>query len=230
MELSSVLILVGYAILAVVLVRFIRFITTPMLRRMGIYRYYSPMFLTMPFGRRTLELHLGTSWDFFRRGELTQLALMNYLGKGLVGLLESVELGIVRHDTRLRGTMCFLSAETMHRIGFQTRKMNVLESMLFLINYPEICLLQSLVKRRLTLVPWKQVRMFEADVSDLLVAKERLLTIVRRLEHRCNALSGKCILPVKPGGELPTLRRRLTSTTGDTNGITYEVWRSVDAP
>jgi len=215
---------------AMVLFRCLRFVTTPLLRRMGIYRYYSPMFLTVPFGVRTLELHLGTAWDFFRRRNLNQLELLMHLGRGLLALLEAVDRGEVRADTRLRGTMCFLSTETMQKIGFQTRPMNVLEGALFLLNYPEICLLQSLVKGRVCLVNLNQVRMFKASVHDLLRTRDRLVTVVDLLERRCNSLSRKRILAIKPGSELPTRSRRLTSTTGDNNEFTYDVWRSVDSP
>lgn len=188
------------------------------------------MFLTVPFGTRTLELHLGTAWDFFRRRNLNQLELLMYLGRGLLELLAAAERGELRADTKLRGTMCFLSAETMQKIGFQTRPMNVLEGLLFLMNYPEICLLQSLVKGRLCLVNLSQVRMFKASVLDLQRTRDRLSTLVRKLEQRCNDLSVKRILAFKPGSELPTRSRRLTSTTGDNNGFTYDVWRSVDSP
>lgn len=215
---------------AMLLFRCLRFATTPLLRRLGVYRYYSPMFLTVPFGTRTLELHLGTAWDFFRRRNLNQLELLTYLGRGLLELLAAVERGELRSDIKLRGTMCFLSEETMQKIGFQTRPMNVLEGALFLMNYPEICLLQSLVKGRLCLVTLSHVRMFKASVHDLQRTRDRLSDLVRKLEHRCNSLSVKCILPVKPVSELPTRSRRLTSTTGDNNGFTYDVWRSVDSP
>jgi len=197
---------------------------------MGVYRYYSPMFLTVPFGAKTLELHLGTAWDFYRRRNLNQLQLLMYLGRGLLELLSAVDRGEIGADTKLRGTMCFLSSDTMRRIGFNTRSMNVIEGILFLMNYPEICLLQSLIKGRLCFVNISHVRMFKASVHDLQRSRDRIATIVEKIENRCNSEAGKSILAIKLGNNLPTRSRRLTPTTGDNNGFTYDVWRSVDSP
>jgi hypothetical protein len=71
----------------VITLRLVRLATTPLLRWLGYYyTYYSPMFFTMP-APTTLEIHLGTSYDFFLHNPSPRL-MMRYLAEGLVNLWE----------------------------------------------------------------------------------------------------------------------------------------------
>ena len=154
--------------------RLARYATTPWLRRVGFYTYYNSMFFTMPFGARTVELHLGTTWDFFRQTQITPKKMMMHLVTGLHSMIEAVERGDVPKNTRLRGTMYFLQPETLKKFGFSTRSMYPQEYIAFLANYLEVCLLQSIVKRKPCLVNIASVTMVHIELSDLVLHKKAI--------------------------------------------------------
>jgi hypothetical protein len=89
----------------VITLRLVRFATTPLLRWLGYYTYYSPMFFTMPTPT-TLEIHLGTSYDFFHHNPSPRL-MMRYLAEGLVNLCEAIEKGQVDRHWLVKGTVYY---------------------------------------------------------------------------------------------------------------------------
>src|SRR5262245_60550380 len=97
--------------------RVLRYATTPLFRRLGIYRYYSPLLLTMPTPRG-LQLHLGTSLDFLRAADVSPRTSLRLLNEGLLALCEAVERGEIDKSTVLVGTTYFLRDDTLRRFGF----------------------------------------------------------------------------------------------------------------
>ncbi|HLP28020.1 MAG TPA: hypothetical protein VK147_05215 [Candidatus Didemnitutus sp.] len=173
---------------AVVAFRIGRCVSTPLLTWLGVYRYYSPMFFTQPFGRGRLELHLGTTWDFFAQKNVTQQVLLTHLGMGVKGLIETIKSGSIPLDTKLRGTMYFLSSPTLERLGFRVRQPLPLEYVAFVANYLEICLLLTLVRRRVSFIDIRRVRMIDATALDLVSHEHRLAPIIERLSSRTPVL------------------------------------------
>lgn len=164
--------------------RLIRYATTPWLKKTGFYTYYNAMFFTMPFGRRTLELHLGTTWDFFRQTNITPKKMLVNLITGLVSMIEAVEQGELSVDNRLRATMYFLQPETLKKFGFSVRPMYVQEYIVFLANYLEVCLLQSIVKRKVCLVKISSVTMVHIELADLVANKDAIVRLAEAFSGR----------------------------------------------
>ncbi|MFN4908285.1 MAG: hypothetical protein ACK5H0_04525, partial [Bacteroidota bacterium] len=75
------------AVLGSALFRLLRWITTPLLRYLGFYRYYAPLFFIQPFGNNRVELHLGTTWDLMKARKLSPQAIMSSLVMGISGLV-----------------------------------------------------------------------------------------------------------------------------------------------
>jgi len=168
----------------VVAFRLFRWITTPLLKKFGFYEYYSPMMFTVPFGPRQLELHVGTTWDFFRQSNLTQQQIILHLAKGCLGLIEAAENGLIPSSTRLRGTVYYFRTTTLRRFGFTERPMNLLETFVFLLNYLELSLLQSIMKKRVALVNLTDVRIVNATIKDLVEHRQEVEKLVRTLESK----------------------------------------------
>ncbi len=139
------------------------------------------MFFTQPFGRGRLELHLGTTWDFFSQRSVSQQILLTHLGSGIKGLVDAVKNGEVHPTTKLRGTMYFLSNTTLESLGFRVRKPLPLEYIAFAANYIELCLLSSIVKHRISFVDIRRVRMINATAADLVAHEGEMLRLVSRL-------------------------------------------------
>jgi hypothetical protein len=147
--------------------RLLRWITTPILRRLGFYRYYAPLFFIQPFGRNRVELHLGTSWDLMKAEKLTPQAIMSSLVMGIGGLVDDVKCGRLKPALRVRATTYFLSESTLRRFGFVVRRPDIWEYIAFLGNYVEVCLLRSIVAGRPQVVDLRRVRMAETTLQQL---------------------------------------------------------------
>lgn len=154
--------------IGIMLFRLVRFLSTPLLRAMGFYRYHSPMFFTMPFGAKTLDMHLGTTWDFMQLRDRSVPTMFRHVCSGLLDICDKVEAGQIASDVQLRATMYFLSARRLQRFGFTCRRMNAAETIAFLANYVEVCFLHSLMKQRPCLINIRDVRIVTVKSAELL--------------------------------------------------------------
>ncbi len=168
--------------------RLFRWITTPIFKLMGVYAYYSPMMFTVPFGPRTLELHVGTTWDFFQQANLTEQQIILHLAKGLLGLLEAADNGVIPKTMKLRGTVYYFRTDTLRRFGFRSRRMNPIETFVFLLNWLELCLLHSIIKRRIAMVHLSSVRVVNATVEEIGRYRDHIRHLVDRLETKLGAV------------------------------------------
>jgi hypothetical protein len=151
---------------------------------MGVYAYYSPMMFTVPFGPRTLELHVGTTWDFFQQNNLTEQQIIHHLAKGLLGLLDAADNGLVPKTMKLRGTVYYFRTDTLRRFGFRSRRMNPVETFIFMLNWVELCILHSLMKRRIAIVQISSVRVVNATISEIGERRTEIRRLVDQLERK----------------------------------------------
>lgn len=151
--------------------RFIRYITTPLLRKVGYYMYHSPLFFTQPLFLNVQEIHLGTTWDFFKLPSVGPKIIFGYVAEGLLNLAEAIEQGRIDPETRFRGYTFYLKKTTIKRFGFKTRKLNVIEAILFSLSYFEVCLLKSISCKKLSIVPIGNVHIVFCTAQDIVKMK-----------------------------------------------------------
>lgn len=156
----------------IVTYRFLRFITTPLFVKLGIYTYHSQMLFTVPIWKKKREIHLGTSYDFFRTDIAGSRRMLASLSQGMLALCEAIEQGKYPKDLLLRGTTYYFSDATLQRFGFHTRPLRLIEAIFFSLNYLELCILLSLSKRRLTFVNTDSVRIAYCRAEELLRHKD----------------------------------------------------------
>jgi len=173
-----------YLALFVIVFRILRYVTTPLFNRLGIYKYYSKMFFTVPIFYRVREIHIGTSWDFFRIMNINPLKLLIYLGEGLVNLCKDIEDGKVDSNTVFRGVTFYMKPETLMKFGFEVNRLGILDSILFAINYIEICVLISISKRKLSLVSLKNIRVIKIQAKDIINSKLKFENTLNKLINR----------------------------------------------
>lgn len=169
---TSILIALLWLLAFIIIYRFLRFITTPLFMKLGIYTYHSEMLFTVPIWKKKREIHLGTSYDFFRTDIVGSRKMLASLSQGLLKLCEDIERGKYSKDLLLRGTTYYFSDATLIKFGFQTRPLRFIEAVFFSLNYLELCILHSLSKRRLTLINTDSVRIAYCYATDLLRHKE----------------------------------------------------------
>lgn len=165
----------------IVTFRLLRYLTTPIFKWIGYYQYYAPMFFLMPFTPRYFEIHLGTSWDFFMNNTNSLKDTMSNIALGLFKLSEDIEKG--KYDKRawFKGNTYYLKESTVKNFGFRSRKLNLIENVLFMMNYIELTVLISLSKRRFMLAPIKNLQIIEISAEELVARKNVYLNLFRRL-------------------------------------------------
>lgn len=176
--------MIWIALLPVYLIayRLLRYLTTPLFRRLGFYRYYSPMLFTVRFNQRLYEIHLGTPWDFFlKRNRAKPSRILGFLAAGLHQLCLAIERGELKADCEFRGMVHYLNRESMSRFGFHLRRPNRLEYVLFSLGYLELCLLTTIAHRKLTLIRLSDLWVINFSAAELMVHKDHYEQLSRKL-------------------------------------------------
>ncbi len=172
-----------FIVAAIVVFRIGRYLSTPLLKRLGFYKYYSPMFCTMPFFNNHLDIHLGTSWDFFKPYKLNSRIILLYLAEGLYSLSSAIERGEIDSQKILRGNVYYLNTSTFEKFGFRSRKLNLLEFVLFLMNYVELCILQSVSSGKVSVVSFKNLSILTCKAGDLPAYTGKLESLIKHLKR-----------------------------------------------
>jgi hypothetical protein len=153
--------------------RLLRFASTPLLRRLGVYRYYSPLLLTMP-APGGLQLHMGTSFDFLRARDVTPRHSLRQLTEGLLGICSAVERGDLARSTVIVGTTYFLRDYTLRRMGLEATDPGPLQRLLALAAWAELNLLHSIAKGAPRAVRLERLRKVRFTAADLLACRPAL--------------------------------------------------------
>ncbi|GJQ62680.1 MAG: hypothetical protein SCALA702_17330 [Melioribacteraceae bacterium] len=164
--------------------RLIRYISTPLLKQLGFYKYYSPLFMIMPSFGRTLDFHLGTSYDFLKLKQINNKIILLYLAEGLMKISDEIEKGNIPKNTIFYGNTFYLKKKSIKRFGFSARRMNFFESFLFMLNYIELCILKSITMKRPVLIPLDNVWVIKITAGDLLDYSEHYRTFYYKLREK----------------------------------------------
>jgi hypothetical protein len=104
------------------------------------------------------------------------------MAEGLYNLSMAVRRGEVSENKILRGNIFYLKDSTFRKFGFKSRKLNFIEFILFLLNYFELCILQSISMGKLTLVSFKNLTIVTCRAGDLPQYSEKLFETVQLLK------------------------------------------------
>lgn len=167
----------------VILFRVTRFFSTPFLRRVGFYKYYSDLLFLMPFSLsgKVYDIHLGTSWDFFQQRDKEPVTQLIQLGLGLVKLCEDIEKGVYNMNTRFTGNTFYVRTTTLEKFGFHIRNLNPFELLLFAMNYIELTILTSIAHKKFTSVPLGHVVIIFQTAEELLQNKQKYIDFLNRM-------------------------------------------------
>lgn len=176
-----------YTFTGILIYRFFRYISTPLARKLNIYKYYNDVFFTVPGSMNRVEVHLGTAWDFFKMKKINPRIFLYYTADGFYKLAQAIERGEVKRDRVYVSTICFFSDATITRFGFRTRKLYIREMIIFSLNYLEQCLLQSISKGKISVVDLRIVRKLILTTEDLLANKDSFGVYARMLKPQYSA-------------------------------------------
>lgn len=163
------------------------FATTPLLRAVGFYRYYSPYLCAMLPTARRLDVHLGTSFDHLltlRPGDAGAQARARLLVgalEGLIAIAEEVDAGTLPPDITVEGTSWFFTPSTVHRLGFETTPPTWFGRVVPFVIALDIIAMASFTRGRLTWPRITQVRRAVTTGARLSAHRARLLALRDRL-------------------------------------------------
>lgn len=177
-------------IAVVILSRLGRFFLTPFFKKIGVMKYYSSMFCAIKIGEDIYEFHLGTSWDFFIQGNVTPKKTLYFLAKGLLNLCNDIELGKINRAAKFRGNTFYLKESTVSRFGFKARKLNIFEKLLFYQSYFELCVLNSIIHKRVTIIRVNNVRIIYSTGEEILKHRSKFEMILRRFDNPTFTMKG----------------------------------------
>lgn len=138
----------------------------------------------MPYGFKTLEVHIGTSWDFFRLQKVNPSVLLYHLAEGLHNLCAEIECGKIEPETKIRANLYYFSDATVEKFGFKPRRPNVFEWFVFSLNYIELCIMLSISYGKLTRVRFENLKVIEGVARELMLYKHEYQRIADRLRQR----------------------------------------------
>lgn len=167
-----------FVFLAIIIYRLLHFLTTPILKKLGIYKYYTPLFLIVPYMPRRYEIHLGTSWDFFQLPQISPKIYIDYLTQGLLELIEDIENCKIQPDVMFKGCTYYLKIQTMERFGFHSRKLKPYEFLIFLLSYIEVIILHSISNKKITIISFKNLIISTITAQELQQKKNEILKLV----------------------------------------------------
>ena len=148
----------------------LRFITTPLLRKLGVYRYYSLFMFLFKRSSKTYEIHLGTSWDHMKN-PVPLFKIHLHVLDGLMALCDDVASNRIPAFIMIRGCVHYLNESSLTKIGFRSRKQNIIDRMFFMTSYPEVLLVKWLVTGRFTLISPFNARIVTCPAGELLANK-----------------------------------------------------------
>ncbi|HHO51630.1 MAG TPA: hypothetical protein ENK18_12335 [Deltaproteobacteria bacterium] len=163
------------------------FATTPLLRLLGFYRYYSPYLCVMLPSSRRLDIHLGTSFDHLLTmrpwdlGRAAHAALLVGALDGLLAIAGEVERGTLEGDVVVEGTSWFFTASSAERFGFELAAPTPFGYLTVIVSLFDILMMYSFTHGHPTFPPIRGIRRAVTTGGKLLTQRRRLLALRDRL-------------------------------------------------
>lgn len=165
------------------------FLMVPLLRLLGLLKYYSPMLIGINTNEKTLEIHNGSSFDYLinmrwrQRGLKARKRMMIYYLKGFLKIIDDLEKKRLPEDVTLTGISYFFSNKSARKIGFTEKSVGFFRKILFFVDYVNLFLMYSYSNGRLSFPDVSKLRKVEISGKKLLQSKKniiRLLTLIKK--------------------------------------------------
>lgn len=144
-----------FYLLFIVYVPVAQFAFTPFLKLVGVYQYYSPMLLGYMANDKQIDLHSGTSFDYFflfrkvSKGTEWRNRVLVWQIEGLLQLIDRIENNCIPATVNIIGTSYFFSERQLSNLGFQTETATLFYRFNLFINFIDLFWMYSLAKGKL---------------------------------------------------------------------------------
>jgi len=176
-----------YLLLLPLIISLFHLTTPPTFRLVGIYKYLSPMLLVNIPTKKKYELHNGTSFDYLlnitrmKESSVKRILLIDYL-KGLLTIVEEIQLGKLPDTVIVQGSSYFFSERTANRFGFKIEKATVNERLNAMLNYLDLIWMYSIASKKWSFPNLKNMKAAKITGSDLVKNKEKIEIVLERIE------------------------------------------------
>lgn len=146
-----------FYLLFIVYVPVAQFAFTPFLKLVGVYQYYSPMLLGYMANDKQIDLHSGTSFDYFflfrkvSKGTEWRNRVLVWQIEGLLHLIDRIENNCIPATVNIIGTSYFFSERQLSNLGFQTETATLFYRFNLFINFIDLFWMYSLAKGKLAI-------------------------------------------------------------------------------
>lgn len=183
---------IGGLLALVLLAPLLQFAFTPLLRLLGVYRYYAPLLLVFAPNAKTYDLHGGTSFDYLHhirwrdRGPQVQRQVLRSYLLGLLHIAREIVAGRLSASVEVSGVSYFFSPSSARRLGFRLQTPSLFYRLNLLVNVVDLVWMYSLAQGRLTLpnvLDAKKAVITGAELAQQIPRLEALLARLDRPPH-----------------------------------------------
>jgi hypothetical protein len=181
-----------WMLLIFMMVPVIQFLITPLFTLLNFYTYYSPMVVSFGNNKRFIDLHNGTSFDYFlemtkiRPGIKWKNKMLYYYLDALLKIILQIESGDLSKTTIIRGSSYFLSERSAKKLGFTVNSTSIIEKLNIVLNYADLIWMYSLANGKLTFPKLTRITTVRITGSELIKRKQKILELVNQLDNNAS--------------------------------------------
>jgi hypothetical protein len=169
-----------------ILAPFFNFITVPLFRLIGLYKYLNPYVLSTVQSNKKYDLHNVFTFDYLvnftwgNRGKFAQKTLLCYYFKALITIIDRIENNELSPEVKIVGHSYFFNNRTAEKLGFKISKASTFWILNSVLQFIELTYLYSFSQGKWTLPRFWKVQRAEIAGKELVKKKEILGELVRR--------------------------------------------------
>lgn len=164
------------------------FIDTPILVKKGKLNYYSKLLLAENENNNVMVIHGGTLFDYYftlDKNASSRQRKIIILQQYLEGLLQII-VERKGQNLQIKATTYILNERTGKKIGFNCRKPDFIQTLILIINYPNLLVTKSFANNVLSFPNLRKTRTFETDINSLIKNQSTIEKLNTRLKETIN--------------------------------------------
>lgn len=178
-----------YLLLLPIVFSLVQFCLTPLLRGLGVFRYYSHFLMANTSDTSLLDLHTGTTFDFVLHfsindsGSRSRNFIISEILNGLLKIIHEIEIGKIHAHQKIVAAPYFISQRTIYKFGFKEKEPSFLDRIFIVGSFFDILLMYAFTQNKITLPEVWKVKTVEISAWQL-VAKKGYLMKLRKQFYR----------------------------------------------
>jgi hypothetical protein len=167
-----------------------QFTITPISKLSGTYTYYSPMLLGYMANEKNIDLHNGSSFDYWmvmrktKPGIVFRNQILRYHLEGFLNIIKQIEDGKIPETVKIEGTSYFFSARTMQKMGFEMKSPTLFYRFNLLTNFIDLCWMYSLSRGKFAIPKVWQAKKAVTTGARLLDRRRSIELFLGRLSRQ----------------------------------------------